>query len=137
MLRREWSIREVPYTGCISDRVRLPCWPGFYQPTLEEASVNEFRVLDLPALGFPTSPMRGSRGIVWSENIRRENGRRGQLAEALTSVGCEREKKGPQPPAQPCPSIGVAVCRVSTRISNSERQHIFNHLEKSPNLRQL
>lgn len=42
-------------------------WKAFkaeYEPTLEEASVNEFSVLDFPALGLPTSPMRGSRGIV-------------------------------------------------------------------------
>lgn len=39
-------------------------WAGLgYRPTLEEASVREFRVLDLPALGLPTRPMRGSRGI--------------------------------------------------------------------------
>jgi hypothetical protein len=34
-----------------------------YSPTLEVASVSELSVLDLPALGFPTRPMRGSRGI--------------------------------------------------------------------------
>jgi hypothetical protein len=35
-----------------------------YPPTLEEASVSEFSVLDLPALGLPTRPIRGSRGIL-------------------------------------------------------------------------
>lgn len=35
-----------------------------YPPTLEVASVSELSVLDLPALGFPTRPMRGSRGIL-------------------------------------------------------------------------
>ena len=34
-----------------------------YPPTLEDASVSELRVLDLPALGLPTRPIRGSRGI--------------------------------------------------------------------------
>lgn len=33
-------------------------------PTLEEASVREFRVVLLPDEGFPTSPIRGSRPIV-------------------------------------------------------------------------
>ena len=37
---------------------------GCYPPTLEEASVRELSVLDLPALGFPTRPIRGSRGIL-------------------------------------------------------------------------
>jgi hypothetical protein len=31
---------------------------------LELASVREFSVVDLPDDGFPTSPMRGSRGIL-------------------------------------------------------------------------
>lgn len=35
-----------------------------YPPTLEVASVSELSVLDLPALGFPTRPIRGSRGIL-------------------------------------------------------------------------
>lgn len=35
-----------------------------YPPTLEVASVSELSVLDLPALGFPTRPMRGSRGML-------------------------------------------------------------------------
>lgn len=37
---------------------------GFYPPTLEVASVSELSVLDLPALGFPTRPIRGSRGML-------------------------------------------------------------------------
>jgi hypothetical protein len=36
----------------------------FYPPTLEEASVSELSVLDLPALGLPTRPINGSRGIL-------------------------------------------------------------------------
>ena len=36
-----------------------------YTPTLEEASVRLFRVVLLPADGFPTRPMRGSRPIAW------------------------------------------------------------------------
>jgi hypothetical protein len=35
-----------------------------YPPTLEEASVRELRVLDLPALGLPTKPIRGSLPIL-------------------------------------------------------------------------
>ncbi len=42
---------------------------GCYPPTLEEASVRELSVLDLPALGFPTRPMRGSRGILKQLNM--------------------------------------------------------------------
>lgn len=34
-----------------------------YPPTLEVASVKELSVLDLPALGLPTRPINGSRGI--------------------------------------------------------------------------
>jgi hypothetical protein len=37
---------------------------GLYPPTLEEASVRLLRVELLPAEGFPTKPIRGSRGIV-------------------------------------------------------------------------
>lgn len=33
-------------------------------PTLDEASVSEFKVEDLPALGLPTSPIKGSRGML-------------------------------------------------------------------------
>jgi hypothetical protein len=36
-----------------------------YKPTLEEASVRLFRVVLLPAEGFPTKPIRGSRPIAW------------------------------------------------------------------------
>lgn len=32
-------------------------------PTFDEASVREFKVLDFPALGLPTRPIRGSLGI--------------------------------------------------------------------------
>lgn len=35
-----------------------------YRPTLEEASVRLFSVVLLPAEGLPTSPMRGSRGML-------------------------------------------------------------------------
>jgi hypothetical protein len=42
---------------------------GCYPPTLEEASVRELSVLDLPALGFPTRPIRGSRGILKQFNL--------------------------------------------------------------------
>lgn len=37
---------------------------GMYQPTFDVASVSELRVLDLPALGLPTRPIRGSRGMM-------------------------------------------------------------------------
>jgi hypothetical protein len=37
---------------------------GMYQPTFDVASVSELSVLDLPALGLPTRPIRGSRGII-------------------------------------------------------------------------
>ena len=37
------------------------CW--HYLPTLEVASVRLFSVVDFPDEGFPTRPMRGSRGI--------------------------------------------------------------------------
>ena len=40
-----------------------------YAPTLDEASVSELRVLDLPALGLPTRPIRGSRGIFAAESV--------------------------------------------------------------------
>lgn len=64
--REREVVREVSYGG-------ISLWSlgkqGFvlfclYPPTLEEASVRELRVLDLPALGLPTRPMRGSRGMV-------------------------------------------------------------------------
>lgn len=34
------------------------------RPTLDEASVSEFMVELLPALGFPTRPINGSRGML-------------------------------------------------------------------------
>ena len=34
------------------------------EPTFEVASVRELRVVDFPEDGFPTKPIRGSRGIV-------------------------------------------------------------------------
>lgn len=45
-------------------RLRVKELNGGYGPTLEEASVRLFRVVDLPAEGLPTRPIRGSRGIV-------------------------------------------------------------------------
>lgn len=47
---------ECPWTGRAGS--------GQDRPTLDEASVREFRVDDLPALGLPTSPIKGSRGIL-------------------------------------------------------------------------
>lgn len=35
-----------------------------HPPTLDDASVKEFSMVDLPADGFPTRPIRGSRGIL-------------------------------------------------------------------------
>jgi len=35
-----------------------------HAPTLEVASVKLFKVVDLPLEGFPTRPIRGSRGIL-------------------------------------------------------------------------
>lgn len=47
------------------DRALCGEWDGgFYPPTFEDASVSEFSVLDLPALGLPTRPIRGSRGML-------------------------------------------------------------------------
>lgn len=37
---------------------------GVYQPTFDDASVRLFNVVDLPEEGFPTRPIRGSRGII-------------------------------------------------------------------------
>ena len=55
-------------SGCdpLADEARL------YQPTLEEASVRLLRVVLFPAEGFPTSPIRGSRGI--GERGRKQDG---------------------------------------------------------------
>jgi hypothetical protein len=41
-----------------------------YQPTFDDASVRLFNVVDLPEEGFPTRPIRGSRGILGS-NVER------------------------------------------------------------------
>jgi len=55
---------KLPRRGYISGLARLGVLAGFcYGPTLDDASVKLFSVLDLPALGLPTSPIRGSRGI--------------------------------------------------------------------------
>ncbi len=73
--RGDGAVREVSCAGgCISN-LEVFCFvggkmAGCYPPTLEEASVRELSVLDLPALGFPTRPMRGSRGIL--EQLNRE-----------------------------------------------------------------
>lgn len=37
---------------------------GHDGPTLDVASVSEFKVDDLPALGLPTRPINGSRGML-------------------------------------------------------------------------
>lgn len=42
---------------------------GHDRPTLDEASVSEFNVEDFPALGFPTSPINGSRGMFEAEEL--------------------------------------------------------------------
>ena len=39
-------------------------WWRACAPTLAVVSVKLFKVVDLPEEGLPTSPMRGSRGIV-------------------------------------------------------------------------
>lgn len=67
------DIRKVAYGRAgVSNLGRLVCMcarprgkseQSFYPPTLEVASVSELSVLDLPALGFPTRPIRGSLGI--------------------------------------------------------------------------
>lgn len=70
--RRGEDVREVACAGeAVSVEYPLSRafgkkrgWSFSYPPTLEDASVSELRVLDLPALGLPTSPIRGSRGIV-------------------------------------------------------------------------
>jgi hypothetical protein len=55
-------LREVAYELCEQEGQREGC--GEYQPTFEVASVRELRVVDLPEDGFPTRPIRGSRGIL-------------------------------------------------------------------------
>lgn len=45
---------------------------GHDGPTLDEASVSEFKVEDLPALGFPTSPISGSRGMLEGNELMNE-----------------------------------------------------------------
>lgn len=45
-----------------------------YRPTFEEASVRLFRVVLLPAEGFPTRPMRGSRPIAWQVAVQHGKG---------------------------------------------------------------
>lgn len=75
LIRIKRTIRKVSYAERIScmvvpKRARLVPLAGGrfvgvgYRPTLEVASVREFSVLDLPALGFPTRPIKGSRGIL-------------------------------------------------------------------------
>lgn len=60
-------LREVAY----DDRELKGCAGGgtcgVYQPTFEDASVKLFNVVDLPEEGFPTRPIRGSRGIILKE----------------------------------------------------------------------
>jgi hypothetical protein len=59
------GVREVSCAGGrISNLFGLRFRGCFYPPTLEEASVRELSVLDLPALGFPTRPIKGSRGML-------------------------------------------------------------------------
>lgn len=58
----------------------------FYPPTLEEASVSELSVLDLPALGLPTRPIKGSRGILVRFYLQR--------LEECRSKGRIQKKKG-------------------------------------------
>lgn len=64
--REREVVREVSYGGISLWSLGKQGYVLFclYPPTLEEASVRELRVLDLPALGLPTRPMRGSRGMV-------------------------------------------------------------------------
>lgn len=52
---------------------------GRDRPTLDEASVSEFRVEDFPALGFPTRPINGSLGIL----KRLTGGRGGRFVERV------------------------------------------------------
>lgn len=42
-------------------------YQGLDGPIFDEASVREFKVELLPALGFPTRPISGSRGMVSEE----------------------------------------------------------------------
>ncbi len=44
---------------------------GFYQPTLDEASVKLFRVVLFPDEGLPTNPIKGSRGMFLSHLLLR------------------------------------------------------------------
>jgi hypothetical protein len=58
-------LREVAYDLCKQERQnerKGNC--GSYQPTFDEASVKLLRVVDLPDEGFPTKPIKGSRGIL-------------------------------------------------------------------------
>jgi hypothetical protein len=53
---------------------------GFNPPTLDVASVKLFNVVLLPLDGLPTSPIKGSRGIVeWSKNVTVVHGREESL----------------------------------------------------------
>ena len=62
-LALDMILREVA-CAFVSRRGRRRGGCGSYQPTFDEASVKLFKVVDLPDDGFPTKPIRGSRGIL-------------------------------------------------------------------------
>jgi hypothetical protein len=56
--------------GNVCERVRQRWRLRFYPPTLEVASVRLFNVVLLPDEGLPTRPIRGSRGILGSVELK-------------------------------------------------------------------
>ena len=60
------ALREVACLKVVSSKSSLHSGVlgTVHAPTLEVASVKLFKVVDLPLEGFPTRPIRGSRGIM-------------------------------------------------------------------------
>lgn len=65
---QERTSAPFPFALSFANSKSLVHGRGFYQPTLDEASVKLLSVLLFPADGFPTSPMRGSRGMAGETN---------------------------------------------------------------------
>lgn len=59
---RQSSLRQFGLFGGSRNRDNRTAYGKL--PTFAVASVSEFRVVDLPELGLPTMPIRGSRGIL-------------------------------------------------------------------------
>lgn len=64
-IRGHNCLREVAFKNIVSLLNHKSCRRGrFYPPTLAVESVKLFSVVLFPEEGFPTSPIRGSRGML-------------------------------------------------------------------------